>query len=78
MGASTPRLGSLLIGLEGLALGEGDAERSIARVLGRAGRHQVPHARKPHAGHRVAAPSMYEAADLGEAAGHDQGERVVA
>ena len=42
------------------------------------GGDKVAHAGKAHAGHGLTAAGMHQAADLGQAARHDEGERVVA
>ena len=47
-------------------------------MLGGAGGNEVTHAGKTHAGHGLTAAGVHQTADLGQAARHDKGERVVA
>ena len=54
------------------------AKGTVARMLGGAGGDKVAHAGKSHAGHGLAAAGVHQAADLGQAARHDEGKRVVA
>jgi len=54
------------------------AKGAVARMLRGAGGDEVTHAGKSHAGHSLPAAGMHQTADLGQAARHDKGERVVA
>ena len=47
-------------------------------MLRGAGGDEVTHAGKPHAGHGLAAAGVHQAADFGQTARHDEGERVIA
>ena len=47
-------------------------------MLGGAGGNEVTHAGKTHAGHGLTAAGVHQTADLGQAARHDKGKRVVA
>ena len=44
----------------------------------RAGGDEVAHAGEAHASHGLSAAGVHQAADLGQAARHDKGERVIA
>ena len=67
-----------LVLVERDAVGKLVAKGAVARMLGGAGGNEVAHAGKPHAGHSLAAAGVHQSADLGQAARHDKGERVVA
>ena len=54
------------------------AKGAVARMLGGAGGDEVAHAGESHAGHGLAAAGVHQAADLGQTARHDKGERIVA
>ena len=67
-----------LVLVERHTVGKLEAKGAVARMLGGAGGNEVTHAGKPHAGHGMTAACVYQAADLGQTARHDEGERVIA
>ena len=77
-GTLDDHVGACLVGLERLALGKRRTESLVAGMGARAGGNEVSHTGQSHAGHGVAAASCHDAAHLGKAARHDDGERVVA
>ena len=67
-----------LVLVERHAVGKLVAKGAVARMFRRAGGDEVAHAGEAHASHGLPAAGVHQAADLGQAARHDKGERVVA
>ena len=59
-------------------MGELVAKGAVARMLRGAGGNEVAHAGESHAGHSLTAAGVHQTADLGQAARHDKGKRIVA